>query len=184
MRREYASNIYMCRNLVLMPGMLEKGVKIKDAQVLKGQPYDYLMWIDSDAVFKPEHLWMLVKHDVDIASGQAIINFQERKLNWGMNGSAGTCDFAHKDMLEIYERDAKGLVSVDFVGFHWMLVKHGVFEKLDYPWFSPVTKKVGENIYYPSEDIGWCMKAKEAGFKIMVDTDCKIGHEKQLVMPS
>jgi hypothetical protein len=182
MRREYASNIYMCRNLILMPGMLDKGVKIKDATVLKGTPYDYLMWIDSDAYFKPDDLWDLVKHDVDICSGQAIINLNEKKLNWGMNGPLGTCDFAYKDELGIYPRNAKGLVSADFVGFHWMLVRKGVFEKMTYPWFSPVTKKINENIYFPSEDIGWCMKAKELGFEILIDTDCKIGHEKQLVM--
>lgn len=182
MRREYASNVYLARNLVLLPGILERGFKQKDVRPLEGSPYDYLMWIDSDAVFSPNHLWDLIKYDVDVVSGSAITNAEQQKLNWGLYNADGACEFAYKKDIENYKVDDKGLIDVDFVGFHWVLMKYGVIERMKYPWFRPITKKVGENIYFPSEDISWCMDAKEAGIEIKVDPYCRIGHEKPLTL--
>lgn len=182
MRREYASNVYLARNLVLLPGILEKGFRQKDVKPLEGSQYDYLMWIDSDAVFSPDDLWKLIDYDVDVVSGSAITNAEKSKLNWGLYNSDGSCEFAYRKEAASYPKTDKGLVEVDFVGFHWVLVKYGVFERMKYPWFRPITKRVGENIYFPSEDISWCMDAKEAGIKIMVDPECRIGHEKPLTL--
>ena len=67
--------------------------------------------------------------------------------------------------LTIAEWLDKGLVEVDATGTGCMLVNLDVFEKLEYPWFDS-----------DAEDIGFCEKAKEAGYKVMVDTSLEGGH--------
>jgi GT2 family glycosyltransferase len=182
MRREYTSNVYLARNMILKPDILLKGFKTRDARPLEGSEYDWLMWIDSDAVFNTSQFWRLVKYNVDIVAGSAITNMEQGKVSWGMFNKDGSCEFCKKDDFGELKRDEQGLFEVDFTGFHWILIKRGVFEKIEYPWFQPITKKIGENIYFPSEDIGWSMRAREAGFKIMVDPECKIGHEKPVTL--
>jgi GT2 family glycosyltransferase len=185
MRREYTSNVYLARNVILRPDGLTNGVKVKEALPLEGSPYDWLMWIDSDAIFKPDDVWRLLKHDLDICAGSAVTNPQEGKLSWGnFNKETGACDFATRLTVPNYPKNEKGLVEVEFTGFHWVLIKAGVFEKIEYPWFRPTVKRVGGFVYFPSEDISWSMAAMEKGFKIYVDPECKIGHEKSVnVMP-
>jgi len=182
MRREYCSNVYLVRNLLLQPHLLERGIPVGDVKVLEGAPYDYLMWIDSDAVFDPDKFWMLLKHDVDIVAGSAITNATEHRVSWGMLNEVGACDFAVKEKIADYPKNEKGLISVDFTGFHWVLIKKGVFEKMAYPWFQPVVKRRGKNIVFPGEDISWSALVKDAGFEIFVDPECRIGHEKSLVL--
>ena len=182
LRNTYTSNVYLCRNLLLRDGVLGAGIKMSDNVPLNGLEYDYLMWIDSDMVFTPDHVFTLVKHDKDIVNGSAMIDPKKKKLNWGLLDKEGRCNFILKDDVPKYPKDERGLAEVDFVGFAFMLVKRGVFESMPYPWFRPVMKKIGENVFFPSEDIGWCHNAKDAGYKIYVDPEVHIGHEKPVVM--
>ncbi len=182
MRREYTSNVYLARNMILKPDILLKGFRTRDARPLEGSEYDWLMWIDSDAVFNTGHFWRLIKYDVEIVAGSAITNMEQGRLSWGRYNADGSCEFAKKDEVANYERTPKGLIEVDFTGFHWLLVRRGVFEKLDYPWFRPTTKIVRETIYFPSEDVGWCDRIRDLGLKMHVDPECKIGHEKPVTL--
>ena len=64
--QDYLCNIYHARTKVLGVS-IERGVDQKpfDGKV----DYDYIMWIDSDMVFKPEDFFKLIDHDKDIVSG-------------------------------------------------------------------------------------------------------------------
>lgn len=74
------------------------------------------------------------------------------------------------------------LVEVAYTGMGFMLVKRGVFEKLEYPWFRPIEKKIGDMVDFTMEDVAFCLRAKEAGFKIFIDPAVKVGHEKNVVL--
>ena len=63
---EYAPNIYYIRGM-LLGGNYSHGPSQHPWQGKK--EYDYIMWIDSDIVFKPEHFFKLLEHDKDIVSG-------------------------------------------------------------------------------------------------------------------
>jgi GT2 family glycosyltransferase len=62
-----------------------------------------------------------------------------------------------------------------------MLIKHGVFERMTYPWFKPVTVKIGTMVDFTMEDVTFCLRAKEKGYKVYVDPTVKVGHEKKVV---
>ena len=181
LRNTYTSNVYLCRNLILNSDCMGKGVSTRSAP-LGGMNYDWLMWIDSDMVYTPENLFQLLKLDKDISSGSAMTDPKVKRLNWGLLNEEGKCNFVLKDDVPSFPRTAEGLAEVDFVGFSWLLVRRGVFEKIPFPWFRPITTQYKDTRYFPSEDIGWCHSAKENGFKIYVDPECHIGHEKPVVM--
>ena len=66
MSQHYSPVVYYARNMCLGGDNL-RGV---DQLPFNGQvDYDYIMWIDSDIVFSPQHFFNLLQHDKDIVSG-------------------------------------------------------------------------------------------------------------------
>jgi len=74
------------------------------------------------------------------------------------------------------------LLEVAYNGMGFMLVKRGVFESLDYPWFRPIEKQIGEMVDFTMEDVGFCLRAKENGFGVFIDPLVRVGHEKKVVL--
>ena len=148
--------------------------------------YDYQLWIDSDIVFDTEKFYRLVAMDKDIAAG------------WYMTEDGHTTSVAH--WLEEEDFRGNGGVmnhetgdtmskrrkpfTVDYTGFGWVLIKKGVFEKLEYPWFAPKMQvfESGEVQDMCGEDVSFCLDAKEAGYEIWCDPQIRVGHEKMRVI--
>ena len=64
--QKYLCNIYHVRTKCL-GASLDRGTNQKP---FGGKvDYDYIMWIDSDIIFKPEQFFKLIDHDRDIISG-------------------------------------------------------------------------------------------------------------------
>lgn len=153
-----AANIYTLR-------------EIMTESVLNKYPeYDYMLWIDSDQVFDENDLKMLLDLNVDIASGyyKTLTNFL----------SCGYFEDKIKLIKEINSEEKS--FEVDFVGFGFILIKKGVIEKMDKPIFS---MNYNTNLKeYEGEDINFCRNAKDKGFKIVVHSKCRVGHEKNLII--
>jgi hypothetical protein len=157
--RSEGSNVSLVRERCLHPF---RNVLPKSKDPFYGEiDYDYIMWIDSDMIFKPEDFWKLIKNDVDIVSGCAKMNPNSYALE------------VYQDRLPV-----NGLIEVKWVGMAFMLVKKGVFEKVESPWFQ--TKVVDGKLV--TEDIYFCKKAQEAGYKIWIDPTVNIGHIKPQVL--
>jgi hypothetical protein len=75
-----------------------------------------------------------------------------------------------------------GLMEAAYTGFGFMLIKKGVFESMEYPWFRPVMKQIGNAMDFCMEDVGFCLTARERGYKIFVDPQVRVGHEKRVVL--
>ena len=76
----------------------------------------------------------------------------------------------------------KGLMEVEYNGMGFMLIKKGVFEKVEYPWFCQLKKQIGDLEDYCSEDVAFCHLARKAGFQIFIDPQLVVGHEKMRVL--
>lgn len=179
-----SSNVYMVRSKCLGAD-LKRGTKQKP---FNGATYDYLLWIDSDQVFSFKHLEKLLSYNKDIVSA-----YYAWEGGQGLTCGKWDIDFFKRNMYMPYYTEMSlkgskredGLVEVDWVGFGFLLVKHGVFETLEYPWFKPhyTTVQLGSMTIsdFSMEDVGWCLSVKEKGFKIYVDPTLKVGHEKTQV---
>ena len=148
-----------------------------------GLEYDYMMWIDSDIRFNNEMFMKLVKMDKDIASGwysqPGGTSPVVEKMDDNYFIQNGSYQFLTAD--ELSERS--DICKVDYIGFGWVLIKQGVFEKLEYPWFAPKIINIDGDLQdVCSEDVAFCHDAKSANFEIWLDPTCRVGHEKTLVI--
>ena len=150
--------------------------------------YDYQLWIDSDIVFNVEKFYQLVLMDEKIASGWYCTEDGRTTsvAHWldedDFKGNGGVMN--HETLDSIAKR--KKPFTVDYAGFGWLLIKHGVFEdsQMTYPWFAPKMQVFESGAVQDmcGEDVSFCLDAKEAGFRIMCDPRIRVGHEKTRVI--
>ena len=172
---DYHPVIFTARNKLLADGaniILEK----KDIPFSGMLDYDFIMWIDSDMAWKPEQVMALLRHNKDIVTG--ITMLEDRSCNCSKLGDK------QYDMMQYDVIEGKGLSEVESCGLAFCMVKKGVFEKIGFPWFRPVyayNENMKEDTML-SEDLGFCVLAKEKGFKIYADPDIIVGHEKRKIL--
>lgn len=128
-------------------------------------PGKYLLMIDDDHIFNSDLALRLLARDVDIVGALAF----KRRAEYEPCVYKKKEDGLHYPILpEIFQ-------EVDIVGTGAMLIKLDVFKKLKFPYFETFYTKDNPPKHY-SVDFDFCMKAKEAGFKIYVDPDAEIKH--------
>ena len=74
--------------------------------------------------------------------------------------------------------------TVDYTGFGWVLIKKGVFEEMEYPWFAPKMQVFESGAVQDmcGEDVSFCLDAKEMGIETWCDPRIRVGHEKTRVI--
>jgi hypothetical protein len=178
--REYDPVVYYARNKVA-GGNVRAGKKQKPWG--GNLNYDFMLWIDSDVIFKVSDMLQLIQCDVDIVSGlylmanrthfAAVEHMDEEKFK-----QTGSFEFLKPETVA--KKTAP--FEVDYAGFGFTLVKQGVFEKLEYPWFRPIFMQIGECFEFTSEDVGFCMQARDAGIKFLAHPKVIVGHEKSVIL--
>ena len=148
------------------------------------QDYDYIMWIDSDVVFRPEHFYQLLSHEEDIVSG---IYMMENGRQFAVVEDWDEKHFLEHGTFHFLDSDdmqkRKAPFPVAYTGMGFMLVKKGVFESIGYPWCRPVNYEFSEEVKdFSSEDAGFCHVARAKGFSVLVDPSVRVGHEKALIL--
>ena len=148
--------------------------------------YDYQLWIDSDIVFNTEAFYRLVYMDKDIAAGWYAT---EDGVTTSVAHWLDEDDFAknggvmNHETVETMSRRKK-IFTVDYTGFGWVLIKNGVFESLEYPWFAPQMQvfESGNVQDMCGEDVSFCLDAKKKGYEIWCNPTIRVGHEKMRVI--
>ena len=174
------SDIYHVRNDLVS---LEAKIPWDMMPCFGGAPYDYMMWIDGDIGFKPYDVMKLINSGKDIISGVCPMGPTRRcpcgDLGYDENGqpTLGYIDIAALDKLE-----NEDLIEIEYAGFGFIAVKKGVFESMDFPWFRSTPWKHAGHDINPSEDIGWCFRAREKGWKIWLHPGVRCTHNKELCL--
>lgn len=145
---------------------------------------DWLWFCDTDMVFEPDTLHRLVRRaiecDVKILGALCVIvtadgpiptlfiedpeTVTQVMLDWpegtvGEVAATGTgCILIHREVLEKMQADRGGSKNAWF-GFDVVLADNGSEWAL-------------------GEDVSFCLRAREAGYTIHVDTTCHVGHHK------
>ncbi len=155
--------------------------------------YDYQLWIDSDIVFDVNKFWQLC----DLAN-PAEGDVREITAGWYATEDGKTTSVAHwldeddfrknggvmnHETVESISKRRKPF-TVDYTGFGWVMIAHGVFEKLPYPWFAPKMQvfESGKVQDMCGEDVSFCLDAIEEGYEIWCDPRIRVGHEKTRVI--
>jgi hypothetical protein len=178
--RRQSCNIYFVRNMCLGADV-SRG---KDQKPFDGMlDYDYLMWIDSDVLFSPQHFVKLLNDDKDVVAGiypleggEAFATVKE----WDEEFFKKNGYFQFMTVNDLQGKNE--LIEVSYTGMGFMLIRQGVFESMEYPWFRPIEKKIGDMVDFTMEDVAFCLMAKERGYKVWIDPQVRVGHEKNIVL--
>lgn len=194
----YGSDVFSVRNACLG----HSTSYAIDQEPFQGM-YDYgrMIWIDSDNIVTSEHLERLLSHDVDIvaawyrqySAGEISDNNPATcgigELEMRVPGSVkGRCNLRPYSVGEMREIGEKGrLIEVFYAGFGLIAIKRGVFERIGYPWFEGISvewEDDGGKLFRRmlTEDVSFCVKARQKGFKIYVDPTVCIPHEKRVLL--
>jgi len=149
------------------------------SEVAGGVEYGKLFWIDSDIEWKPEDFMRLYNSDLDIVSGLYVLD-TAGTVAVNYPNSEGMPTRVNKVEFLLHDEP----VEVGGVGFGFVCVKSGVFEKMERPWFLinrvrwSLEDEIRVNV---GEDYSWCANASRSGFKIFVDPMVKVQHHKEAV---
>ncbi len=140
----------------------------------------YLLFIDSDILFKPEHIMRIfndMKNGYDLVGGLFAVRGGAQASSYGIDGKLILDGNIHE-----FEYIASG-----FMGITRKLLERLVDElKLPllhprdikfYPFFEErqYSEREGEGIFL-SEDYDFCEKARKIGVKPYIDTSIQLGH--------
>jgi hypothetical protein len=168
----YASHVGDAREVTLS-GSNEN--EIFNNYPLRGNvTYDKILWIDSDIAFDAEQALKLYESTEDIVTGVYLF------ADGGTSAypTLGKPSFTYEQV-----KDLKELTEIEGCGFGFICVKQGVFEELSRPWFQQVMGSVdieGKSIDFPimGEDLSWCKRVRDLGYKIYLDPAVKVTHHK------
>lgn len=131
---------------------------------------DYLYMIDDDMICPNDMFEKLYRHDVDVVAPLAFTrNFPHRAVLYSIKTGwdpIAKSDYFINHWIPKYPKDK--LVECDAVGFGAVLIKAAVIRKMKEPRFMSSAAT--------GEDILFCHKAKELGFRVFMDTSVKLGH--------
>ena len=130
----------------------------------------HILFIDSDMRFPQDMISRLLAHDLDIVA----TNCARRRMPTGPTAQIYKENGDRELVWSMPE--STGLQEVGSVGMGVMIIKAGVFKALSEPWYETPWRH--DKRGYIGEDVFFCRKAREAGFKIWIDHDVskEIGH--------
>jgi hypothetical protein len=125
----------------------------------------HILFIDDDMAFAPNSLEKLLAHDKDIVGG-LYLSRSSPHLPVIFTFSGG------RFVRRFLQDGESGLVEVDATGFGFMLIRTNVFADMKPPYVRHGEVTLDKR----NEDLGFCKRAKGAGFKVYCDLDTPIGH--------
>ncbi|HUW44999.1 MAG TPA: class I SAM-dependent methyltransferase [Dehalococcoidia bacterium] len=129
---------------------------------------DYLMFIDTDIKFPPWGVKRLIERDVDIIGGLYFRKTPDhRPLVFKFNDN--------RRFQEIF--DFPNMVfECDGVATGFMLIKRKVFEAFHEARIAPFDMGAGPIGKEEGEDLAFCRRARDMGFKVFCDPTIPLGH--------
>lgn len=136
---------------------------------------EWMWFMGDDHVFDQNLLLDLLDREVDVVAPLCakknppwnLVSFKSEELR--TNEDDGIT-YPHYEYVEMSELPEEGLFEVHAVGSAGLLVRRHVLDAIGDPWFENSRGTV------INDDLEFCRKIREAGFKIYVDTEAYLGH--------
>ena len=119
---------------------------------------EWLFLMDDDHRFEGDILMKLLDHDLDVVVAMTCKKFPPYP----------PVLYRNNKIMDITGKS--GLVEVEGCGKPGMLIRKHVLDAMDDPWCEFRDSTVG------AEDLDFCTKIREAGFKIYADLDIELAH--------
>lgn len=146
---------------------------------------DKVLFIDSDVVWLPEHVLRLLRSDKQIIGGTYPYKKFPIKLVYNALGPVDPFEAGAHDEVEVQHLPA-GFLLIDMAVFKSLVKTQPLYRcwdeqtksyRADCDFFPiRIVKGAGAVGTYETEDWGFCSVAREAGFKVYLNTKCVVGH--------
>ena len=170
------SNVHHVREALLMGDINGDA----DQKPFKGAPYDYILFCDSDQLFTPQDIDLLLKANKDVISGAIKMMDGSYAQGWynAEYFAKMKCTYRLVDFqLDYFDEPFR----ISLLGCGFTLIKHGIIEKLDFPWFKALPYPA-PMVGYFGEDTSLFQRIIQAGHQCWLHPKVKIGHEKTYVI--
>jgi hypothetical protein len=195
-----SNNIYLVRNGCLGSNKMDKGQK-----PFGGKDYGHLVWVDSDNFISPEIIERLISHNVDVVGawygqkagpitedsmvtcGEVDIEYFKEEHKQLIIQPLKSYNLRHYNAedIRLLPRNGKGLLEVGYLGLGCVVMKKGIMESLDFPWFKSWVleyEKEGKIVReLVTDDLGICLRLRDKGFNLFIDPEVRVGHEKSFI---
>jgi GT2 family glycosyltransferase len=140
--------------------------------------FTHFLWVDTDIVFTPEDVEALLEAKKPIVSGL----YFGRDIDTEVWPVALKWDKDEQKFLR-YRGKLEGdrPIRMGAVGMGFCLIEREVLEKLETSDLWPYAEiEYGKGSL--SEDVTFCMRAREKGFEAFVLPSARVGHVKQMIV--
>ena len=158
--------------------------------------FDVWVTIDSDVVFTPDQFIRLVDntYEHNVVAGAYMMSDNTHLAvvkDWDHEFFVrnGSFQFLTPADLEVWRQDKNNtrFMPVSYVGMGFMAVTKKALDSLHYPFFNRRMEKIDLSngvsiIDMCGEDVAFCKNLQKAGFDVYLDTELRVGHEKQMVL--
>lgn len=136
-----------------------------------GDPYDAILWIDSDMDFEPWMALRLLESDHPIVGGGYINDARDGLCAWGMNPATGFVE-PITGLVWDEQKDEYLHLAHGGLGFGFLCMQHGVLERVPRPWFDHqvIDVRWGRGEQMGGEDVSFFRRVDQAGIPVMMDT--------------
>lgn len=145
---------------------------------IEGKPFTHLMFIDDDVSIPMDTIERLAKNGCDVVCGQ-VPSIQ--RIN--------NLEVPYVQCMDLEGRwphrwlEPHMLHEIKACGFGCMMIARNVLERIGFPWFVWPDDSATEKGRM-SDDVHFCFRAREAGFRIYGDSMIRCGHCKNLDVAS
>lgn len=198
---EWFSMTWVSGYSALLVGLFQAGYAVNPAFGYGTNPYttrgqfgfaatqgdhDYVLWVDDDNVVSAEQVVMLIADleahpELSGVTGWCWTQFDGlragHRVSCGQLVGAVDQDPKCQPFTERQLKDATGLLGIDYAGFPCFLMRAGILKTLGPGAFAPLLAKSIDYGFY-GEDVGFCIRAQQAGLKFAVDPRVKVIHLK------
>tara|TARA_B000000477_G_scaffold121431_1_gene124046 strand:+ start:873 stop:1583 length:711 start_codon:yes stop_codon:yes gene_type:complete len=159
-----------------------------------GSNFDIWLTINNDILFSPEQIIELIesteKHPVvsGLYKNEDLINFSAVKnLESSYFVKNGFYEHLTQESIDQWKNETQlKYMPVAYTGLGFFAMRSEVLNRMAYPYFNGDMIEIieGEKIIrnYTSEDFNFCQNIKKLGYEIVVNTDIRVGHLKNLVI--
>lgn len=133
----------------------------------------HVLFLDDDVAFESDLLNRLLARNVDIVSGLYFMrSYPHQPIAFAQYWDDGRCQHL------VLEDNQEGLIEIYGTGLGCALIKTEVFKAIEKPWI-----RLGEiEKDHWCDDLGFYKRVREAGFKLHLDLDVKVGHMAQVTL--
>ena len=175
----YSSLVHNAREMTATGG-IDRNLNPLDAGPLGDTvTYNKIFWIDSDISWTPEDFLKIYNSEYEVATGAYLLadGVTTSVHEWGTPGG----------MPAEKIKSLNEPLKVQSIGFGFVAMKAGVFEKLERPWFGHYTQQMQVSPdktinTFLGEDISWCINAYKTGIEIYLEPQVLVGHMKKVAI--